>query len=59
MIVRWVAVGIVEAVTGFGRLKGCVEMPKLVASAALVINRSDLSPMKQTSHSVERQLSRR
>lgn len=32
MIVRWVAVGILEAVKGFRRLKGCAEMPKLVTA---------------------------
>jgi len=32
MIVRWVAVGILEAVKGFRRLKGCADMPKLVAA---------------------------
>ena len=30
--VRWVAVGILEAVKGFRRLKGCADMPKLVAA---------------------------
>ena len=32
MIVRWVAVGILEAVKGFRRLKGCAEMPQLVTA---------------------------
>jgi putative transposase len=32
MIVRWVAVGILEAAKGFRRLKGCADMPKLVAA---------------------------
>jgi transposase-like protein len=32
MIVRWVAVGILEAVKGFRRLKGCADMPKLIAA---------------------------
>jgi transposase-like protein len=32
MIVRWVAVGILEAVKGFRRLKGCADMPKFVAA---------------------------
>ncbi len=32
MIVRWVAVGVLEAVKGFRRLKGCAEMPTLVAA---------------------------
>jgi transposase-like protein len=32
MIVRWVAVGILEAVKGFRRLKGCADMPKLVTA---------------------------
>jgi len=32
MIVRWVAVGILEAVKGFRRLKGCADMPTLVAA---------------------------
>lgn len=32
MIVRWVAVSILEAVTGFRRLKGCADMPKLVTA---------------------------
>jgi transposase-like protein len=32
MIVRWVAVGVLEAVKGFRRLKGCADMPKLVAA---------------------------
>jgi putative transposase len=32
MIVRWVAVGILEAVKGFRRLKGCADLPKLVAA---------------------------
>jgi putative transposase len=32
MMLRWVAAGILEAVKGFRRLKGCGEMPKLVAA---------------------------
>jgi hypothetical protein len=32
MIVRWVAVGILEAAKGFCRLTGCADMPKLVAA---------------------------
>lgn len=32
MIVRWVAVGILEAVKGFRRLKGCADMPTLVTA---------------------------
>jgi putative transposase len=32
MIVRWVAAGILEAVKGFRRLKGCADMPTLVAA---------------------------
>jgi transposase-like protein len=32
MIVRWVAVGILEAVQGFRRLKGCADMPTLVTA---------------------------
>ena len=32
MIVRWVAVGVLEAVKGFRRLKGCADMPTLVAA---------------------------
>jgi hypothetical protein len=32
VIVRWVAVGILEAVKGFRRLKGCADMPKLVTA---------------------------
>jgi hypothetical protein len=32
MMLRWVAAGILEAVKGFRRLKGCGEMPTLVAA---------------------------
>jgi len=32
MIVRWVAVGVLEAAKGFRRLKGCADMPTLVAT---------------------------
>ena len=32
MVVRWVAAGVLEAVTGFRRLKGHREMPKLIAA---------------------------
>ena len=32
MMLRWVAAGILEAVKGFRRLKGCGDMPKLVAA---------------------------
>jgi len=32
MIVRWVAAGILEAVKGFRRLKGCADMPTLVTA---------------------------
>ena len=31
MVVRWVAAGVLEAVKGFRRLKGCGDMPRLVA----------------------------
>ncbi len=32
MMLRWVAAGVLEAVKGFRRLKGCADMPKLVAA---------------------------
>ena len=32
MMLRWVAVGVHEAVKGFRRLKGCGDMPRLVAA---------------------------
>ena len=32
MILRWVGAGVLEAVTGFRRLKGSADMPKLVAA---------------------------
>jgi putative transposase len=32
MMVRWVAAGVLEAVKGFRRLKGCADMPRLVAA---------------------------
>ena len=32
MMLRWVAVGVLEAVKGFRRLKGCGDMPRLVAA---------------------------
>ena len=32
MMLRWVAAGILEAVKGFRRLKGCGDMPQLVAA---------------------------
>lgn len=32
MMLRWVAAGILEAVKGFRRLRGCGDMPKLVAA---------------------------
>jgi putative transposase len=32
MMLRWVAAGVLEAVKGFRRLKGCGDMPKLVAA---------------------------
>jgi len=32
MVVRWVAAGVLEAVKGFRRLKGCKAMPQLVAA---------------------------
>ena len=32
MMLRWVAAGVLEAVKGFRRLKGCSDMPRLVAA---------------------------
>jgi putative transposase len=32
MMLRWVAAGMLEAVKGFRRLKGCADMPKLIAA---------------------------
>jgi len=32
MMLRWVAAGVLEAVKGFRRLKGCADMPRLVAT---------------------------
>ena len=32
MMLRWVAAGILEAVTGFRRVKGYADMPMLVAA---------------------------
>ena len=32
MMLRWVAAGVLEAVKGFRRLKGCPDMPRLVAA---------------------------
>jgi putative transposase len=32
MILRWAAAGVLEATKGFRRLKGCADMPKLVAA---------------------------
>jgi putative transposase len=32
MMLRWVAAGVLEAVKGFRRLKGCGDMPTLVAA---------------------------
>ena len=32
MMLRWVAAGLLEAVKGFRRLKGCADMPKLIAA---------------------------
>ena len=32
MMLRWVAAGVLEAVKGFRRLKGCADMPRLVAA---------------------------
>ena len=31
-MLRWVAAGVLEAVTGFRRLKGCGDMPRLVTA---------------------------
>jgi hypothetical protein len=31
-MLRWVAAGVLDAVKGFRRLKGCGEMPRLVAA---------------------------
>ena len=31
MVLRWVAAGVLEATTGFRRVKGCKDMPQLVA----------------------------
>jgi len=45
MVVRWVAVGVLEAVKGFRRLKGHKEMPKLVA--ALRMRDQQLGLVKQ------------
>ena len=32
MMLRWVAAGVLEAAKGFRRLKGCADMPRLVAA---------------------------
>lgn len=32
MMLRWVAAGVLEAVKGFRRLKGCSDMPRLVSA---------------------------
>ena len=32
MMLRWVAAGVLEAVKGFGRLKACGDMPRLVTA---------------------------
>jgi hypothetical protein len=32
MMLRWVAAGVLEAVKGFRRVKGCADMPTLVAA---------------------------
>lgn len=32
MVLRWVAAGVLEAATGFRRVKGCTDMPTLVAA---------------------------
>ena len=32
MMLRWVATGVLEAVKGFRRLKGCGDMPRLVSA---------------------------
>ena len=32
MMLRWVAAGVLEAVRGFRRLKGCADMPRFVAA---------------------------
>ena len=32
MMLRWVAAGVLEAVKGFRRLKGCGDMPRLVSA---------------------------
>ena len=32
MVLRWVAAGVLEAATGFRRVKGCKDMPALVAA---------------------------
>ena len=32
MMLRWVAAGVLEAVKGFRRLKGCGDMPRLVTA---------------------------
>jgi hypothetical protein len=32
MILRWIAAGVLEAAKGFRRLKGCGDMPTLVAA---------------------------
>ena len=32
MVLRWVAAGVLEATKGFRRIKGCQELPQLVAA---------------------------
>ena len=32
MVLRWVAAGVLEATKGFRRIKGCKDMPQLVAA---------------------------
>ena len=32
MVLRWVAAGVLEAAKGFRRVKGCKDMPMLVAA---------------------------
>ena len=44
MMLRWVAAGILEAVKGFRRLKGCGEMPQLVAALRARDQRLGLHP---------------
>ena len=52
MMLRWVAAGVTEAVKGFRRLKGCADMPRLVAALVPAINDSVLVSQCRTSRRI-------